>query len=161
MSPGSVQRFRDDDMHNNKECPMSKDELFVAAREAMAKAHAPYSKFPVGAAIRAEDGKIYTGANIENLSFPEGWCAETTAISHMVMAGQRKITKWQWLPRSSRSARPAAAAASAWRNFPAPAPASISVTRRGSGRRWRSPIFCRTASRRRSSDDGGGRVPQG
>ena len=45
----------------------------------------------VGAAIRAEDGKIYTGANIENLSFPEGWCAETTAISHMVMAGQRKI----------------------------------------------------------------------
>ena len=66
-------------------------ELFEAARDAMAKAHAPYSKFPVGAAIRAEDGKIYTGANIENLSFPEGWCAETTAISHMVMAGQRKI----------------------------------------------------------------------
>ncbi|WP_438750757.1 cytidine deaminase [Pararhizobium sp. O133] len=67
------------------------NDLFEAAREAMAKAHAPYSKFPVGAAIRAEDGKIYTGANIENLSFPEGWCAETTAISHMVMAGQRKI----------------------------------------------------------------------
>ena len=67
------------------------NDLFEAARDAMAKAHAPYSKFPVGAAIRAEDGKIYTGANIENLSFPEGWCAETTAISHMVMAGQCKI----------------------------------------------------------------------
>ncbi len=42
-------------------------DLFEAARGAMACAHAPYSKFPVGVAIRAEDGKIYTGANIENL----------------------------------------------------------------------------------------------
>ncbi|MFB2552621.1 cytidine deaminase [Ensifer soli] len=67
------------------------DELFQAAHAAMEKAHAPYSKFPVGAAIRAGDGRIYSGANIENLSFPEGWCAETTAISHMVMAGQRQI----------------------------------------------------------------------
>ncbi|TCP89696.1 cytidine deaminase [Rhizobium sp. PP-CC-2G-626] len=66
-------------------------DLFEAARKAMALAHAPYSKFPVGAAIRAEDGTIYAGANIENLSFPEGWCAETTAISHMIMGGARKI----------------------------------------------------------------------
>ena len=44
-------------------------DLFEAARGAMKFAHAPYFKFPVGAAIRADDGKIYTGANIENLSF--------------------------------------------------------------------------------------------
>ena len=69
---------------------MSHD-LFEAARAAMSFAHAPYSKFPVGAAIRAEDGKIYAGANIENLSFPQGWCAEPTAISHMIMAGNKKI----------------------------------------------------------------------
>jgi cytidine deaminase len=69
---------------------MSHD-LFEAARDAMAFAHAPYSKFPVGAAIRAEDGKVYVGANIENLSFPQGWCAEPTAISAMVMGGARKI----------------------------------------------------------------------
>ena len=69
---------------------MSHD-LFEAARAAMAFAHAPYSKFPVGAAIRAEDGRIYAGANIENLSFPQGWCAEPTAISHMIMAGNKKI----------------------------------------------------------------------
>ncbi|MBD8686359.1 MULTISPECIES: cytidine deaminase [unclassified Rhizobium] len=68
-------------------------ELFEAAREAMSFAHAPYSKFPVGAAIRAEDGKIYKGANIENLSFPQGWCAEPSAISAMVMGGARKITE--------------------------------------------------------------------
>lgn len=69
------------------------DDLHEAAKKAMAFCHAPYSKFPVGAAIRAEDGKIYTGANIENLAFPEGWCAETTAISHMVMGGAKKIVE--------------------------------------------------------------------
>ena len=71
---------------------MSHD-LFEAARAAMAFAHAPYSKFPVGAAIRAEDGRIYAGANIENLSFPQGWCAEPTAISHMIMGGAKKIVE--------------------------------------------------------------------
>jgi cytidine deaminase len=66
-------------------------DLFEAAREAMGRAYAPYSKFPVGAAIRAEDGKVYVGANIENLSFPQGWCAEPTAIGAMVMGGGRRI----------------------------------------------------------------------
>ena len=72
--------------------PMS-HQLFEAAVEAMAFAHAPYSKFPVGAAIRAEDGKIYKGANIENLSFPQGWCAEPSAISAMIMGGAKKISE--------------------------------------------------------------------
>ncbi|MGX5667554.1 cytidine deaminase [Rhizobium daejeonense] len=71
---------------------MSHD-LFEAARDAMKFAHAPYSKFPVGAAIRADDGKVYTGANIENLSFPQGWCAEPTAIGCMIMGGGRKIVE--------------------------------------------------------------------
>lgn len=68
-------------------------DLFEAARSAMKFAHAPYSKFPVGAAIRADDGKVYTGANIENLSFPQGWCAEPTAIGCMVMGGGKKIVE--------------------------------------------------------------------
>jgi len=68
-------------------------QLFLAAREAMAKCYAPYSKFPVGAAIRTEDGRVFTGANIENASFPEGWCAETTALSHYVMGGGGKIVE--------------------------------------------------------------------
>lgn len=66
-------------------------DLFEAARDAMSFAHAPYSKFPVGAAIRAEDGQIYKGANIENLSFPQGWCAEPSAISAMIMGGAKQI----------------------------------------------------------------------
>lgn len=65
--------------------------LYDAARAAMEMAYAPYSKFPVGAAVRCEKGQIFAGCNIENVSFPEGWCAETTAIAHMVAAGRRKI----------------------------------------------------------------------
>jgi cytidine deaminase len=72
---------------------MSTDALFEAARDAMTYAHAPYSKFPVGAAIRAEDGHVYKGANIENLAFPQGWCAECTAIGAMVMGGAKKIVE--------------------------------------------------------------------
>ncbi len=71
---------------------MSSD-LFEAATEAMKKCHAPYSNFPVGAAIRSPSGNIYAGCNIENASFPEGWCAETSAISHMIMGGDREIAE--------------------------------------------------------------------
>lgn len=68
------------------------DRLFTAAKAAMEKAYAKYSDFPVGAAILTADGQIFAGANIEVVSFPEGWCAETTAISHYVMAGGGEIT---------------------------------------------------------------------
>lgn len=71
---------------------MSHD-LYLAAKEAMAKAYAPYSKFPVGAAIRTEDGSIFAGANIEVASYPEGWCAETTALGHYIMGGGGRITE--------------------------------------------------------------------
>lgn len=66
--------------------------LFEAATAAMAKAHAPYSRFPVGAAILTEDGRVYSGCNIEVASFPEGWCAETTALGHYIMGGGGRIT---------------------------------------------------------------------
>lgn len=68
-------------------------DLFDAAREAMSHAYAPYSKFPVGAALRTEDGRVFTGANIEVASYPEGWCAETTALGHYVMGGGGRITE--------------------------------------------------------------------
>jgi cytidine deaminase len=67
--------------------------LFEAARTAMRNAYAPYSKFPVGAAILSDGGKIFAGANMENASYPEGWCAEVSAIAHMVMGGERKIAE--------------------------------------------------------------------
>nr|WP_306264336.1 cytidine deaminase [Pararhizobium sp. IMCC3301] len=71
---------------------MSRD-LFEAALAARAKAYAPASQFSVGAAIRGRNGKIYAGCNIENAAYPEGWCAETSAISHMVMDGEQSIAE--------------------------------------------------------------------
>lgn len=73
--------------------PTPPHDLFLAAREAMSRAYAPYSKFPVGAAIRTEDGRIFAGGNIEVASYPEGWCAETTALGHYVMAGGGRIAE--------------------------------------------------------------------
>ena len=67
-------------------------DLFLAAKAAMAKAYAPYSKFPVGAALRTADGRVFAGANIEVASYPEGWCAETTALGHYIMGGGGEIT---------------------------------------------------------------------
>lgn len=69
------------------------DRLFAAASAARERAHAPYSNYRVGAALLADDGRIYAGCNIENAAFPEGWCAETTAIGHMVMAGGGRIVR--------------------------------------------------------------------
>ena len=68
-------------------------QLFKTAHTAMQNAYAPYSKFKVGAAILADDGKIYSGCNTENISFPCGTCAEAGAIASMITAGAHKIKK--------------------------------------------------------------------
>jgi cytidine deaminase len=67
--------------------------LFAAAKAAQAKAYAPYSNFCVGAALRTPDGTIFSGGNVENASYPEGWCAETSAIAAMAAAGGRRIAE--------------------------------------------------------------------
>ena len=68
-------------------------ELFAAAKAAQANAYAPYSRFKVGAALRTPSGAIYSGGNVENAAYPEGVCAETSAISAMAAAGDRRITE--------------------------------------------------------------------
>ncbi len=65
--------------------------LIAAANAAMSNAYAPYSNFHVGAAILAADGNIHSGCNVENAAYPVGNCAEASAISAMVLAGQSKI----------------------------------------------------------------------
>ena len=68
-------------------------DLIIAAKAARALAHAPYSKFYVGAAMRDETGRVFGGCNIENAAYPQGWCAEPSAISHLIMAGGKQITE--------------------------------------------------------------------
>ncbi len=65
-------------------------ELAGRARE---RAHAPYSGFAVGACVRSDTGKLYAGCNVENAAYPEGQCAEATAIGAMVAGGDRRIVE--------------------------------------------------------------------
>jgi cytidine deaminase len=67
-------------------------DLFAAAREAQKQAHAPYSDFPVGAAVLTPSGRIHVGCNVENASYPVGTCAEAGAIASMIVAGEKRIT---------------------------------------------------------------------
>lgn len=68
-------------------------ELLSAARSVRDNAHAPYSGFKVGAAVRAIDGRVFVGCNVENAAYPEGTCAEAGAIAAMVAAGQTTVVE--------------------------------------------------------------------
>jgi cytidine deaminase len=67
--------------------------LLQAATDVRQNAYAPYSRFKVGAAIRATSGVIYAGCNVENVAYPEGTCAEAGAIAAMVAAGETRIAE--------------------------------------------------------------------
>ena len=67
--------------------------LLSAATDVRENAYAPYSRFKVGAAIRAASGAIYAGCNVENVAYPEGTCAEAGAIAAMVAAGETVIAE--------------------------------------------------------------------
>jgi cytidine deaminase len=67
------------------------DHLVAAARAARSRAYAPYSNFRVGAAVLTDDGAIFTGANIENASYPVSHCAERVAIHKAVSEGHRRL----------------------------------------------------------------------
>ncbi|WP_306006347.1 cytidine deaminase [Aquicoccus porphyridii] len=68
-------------------------DLLDAARAVRDNAHAPYSRFKVGVAIRAASGAVHVGCNVENVSYPEGTCAEAGAIAAMIAAGDTELTE--------------------------------------------------------------------
>ena len=67
--------------------------LIQAAQKAMNNAYAPYSKFQVGAVVVDEKQQVHVGCNVENSAYPLGVCAESSAISAMVLAGGTRIKK--------------------------------------------------------------------
>jgi cytidine deaminase len=67
------------------------DALVQAARGVRERAYAPYSGFAVGAALLDEHGRIHTGANVENAAYPQGLCAEASALAQLVSSGSRRI----------------------------------------------------------------------
>ncbi|MGB1208610.1 MAG: cytidine deaminase, partial [Paracoccaceae bacterium] len=67
---------------------MSLREAALAVRE---NAHAPYSRFKVGAAVQTDTGQVFVGCNVENVAYPEGTCAEAGAIAAMAASGVRNI----------------------------------------------------------------------
>jgi cytidine deaminase len=68
-------------------------DMLAAANAARANAHAPYSNFKVGACLRGRSGRLYAGCNVENAAYPQGQCAEATAIGVMVAAGEKAIAE--------------------------------------------------------------------
>ncbi len=69
------------------------DDLFDAARAAHERAYCPYSRYPVGVAIRTASGQVFTGCNVENAAYPLGSCAEAGAIAAMVLGGEHRIAE--------------------------------------------------------------------
>ncbi len=72
---------------------MPETRLTDLAAEVRLNAHAPYSNFKVGCAIRTVEGRVFQGCNVENVAYPEGTCAEAGAIAAMIAAGDTRIAE--------------------------------------------------------------------
>ena len=69
------------------------EKMIAAARDIRERAYAPYSNFRVGAVVRTLEGDLFAGCNVENSAYPQGNCAEASAVAAMVAAGQRRIAE--------------------------------------------------------------------
>ena len=95
-------------------------ELLKRARQAMEKAYAPYSNFQVGAVIVSENGAVYEGCNVENAAYPQGCCAEASAISAMIMGGDRQISESSVMGHGDALVTPCGGCRQRIREFAAP-----------------------------------------
>ena len=128
-----------------------KQELIRMALAARERAYAPYSDFMVGAALRAEDGRIFTGCNVENAAFTPTSCAERTALFKAVAEGVTRFTDIAVVgcapgrSQQARSPRPAASAARSCANSAAMRSRFICAGRTVLSKPIRCPNCCRRA----------------
>ena len=95
-------------------------QLFELARQIRQHAYAPYSGFAVGAAILSSDGKMYSGCNVENISYPCGSCAEQGAISAMIAGKSKEIAQILIIADSQELTTPCGACLQRIKEFAAP-----------------------------------------
>jgi cytidine deaminase len=84
-------------------------DLLAEAWRVHANAYVPYSHFPVGAALRCDDGRVFAGANVENASYGLGRCAEQSAVLAMASAGGRRLVELVVVSSASDPASPCGA----------------------------------------------------
>lgn len=95
-------------------------EMIALAQQAMSKAYAPYSNFPVGAVLRGANGKLYVGCNIENAAYPQSQCAEASAIGAMIIDGERQIVEALVMGQGEELIAPCGGCRQRLREFAAP-----------------------------------------
>ena len=81
-------------------------EFFPQLEALLKNAYAPYSNFPVAAIIKGASGEIYSGVNVENAAYPQGWCAEASAIAAMVSSGETEIFELAVMAKSDEICTP-------------------------------------------------------
>ena len=114
---------------------MSGDPLKDAADAALLHAYAPYSRFRVGAALRAADGRIFAGANVENAAYGVGMCAERSAVFRAVTDGVREFEELVIVSDAEGPAPPCGACRQVLSEF-APALPIRSIGRNGEVSHW-------------------------
>lgn len=109
--------------------------LIDAATAVRLNAHAPYSGFKVGAALRATSGAVHVGCNVENVAYPEGTCAEAGAIAAMIAAGDTRIAEVAVIADSPAPVPPCGGCRQKLAEFAAPDVVVTLATTRGATRR--------------------------